>query len=58
MADLFVMCPDCGLRARLTHNQSKIIESDGKCDHRQSPMNCPTLIPVISSLLKLGPPKR
>jgi hypothetical protein len=54
VADLFVMCPDCGVRAKLSRNQTKFVNGDAKCEHRQNPVKCPTLVPLIEALLGRG----
>ena len=46
MTDLFVMCPECGLRTKLASQQ--VTDEEGKCKHRQNPVNCPMLEPVLS----------
>lgn len=56
MADLFVMCPDCGLRARVTDRETNAIDGDGKCKHRQNPLACPLLAPLIASLRRAPRP--
>jgi hypothetical protein len=48
-----VMCPDCDLSAKLTGAEAKVSEN-GKCVHRQNPLACPTLMPLISALFRLG----
>lgn len=52
VADLFVMCPGCGLRAKVADNTAKVIPSDAKCKHRQNALNCPMLAPLILNLLR------
>ncbi len=54
MAELFLMCPDCGLRAKLTDNTAKVLPGGAKCRHRQNPLKCPILMPLISSLMRPG----
>jgi hypothetical protein len=56
MADLFVMCPDCGIRAKVIGATAKIVASPAKCKHRQNPLNCPLLAPLISKLLRSPTP--
>jgi len=60
MADLFVMCPECGPSTRLIDGKPKIVEGDAKCKHRQNPLSCPALSPVIENLgnLQRPPPGR
>ena len=41
MAELFVMCPDCGLNAKLAPGEPQIKDEEGLCKHRQNPMACP-----------------
>ncbi len=47
MAEVFVVCPDCGLRVKVTHSGQKITGDERKCKHRQDPMNCPELRPAL-----------
>jgi hypothetical protein len=47
MADLLVMCPECGLYAKVTVNRATIGTGQAKCKHRQNPANCPLLEPLI-----------
>ena len=54
MADLFVMCPDCGLSARLSGSDVKVAGDKGKCQHRKNPLVCPVLMPLISTLLAIS----
>ena len=49
MAEVFVVCPECGLRAKVTNSGQKIIGDERKCKHRQNPMNCPELTPALST---------
>jgi hypothetical protein len=51
MGDVIVMCPGCGLYAKVAGNRATIISGDGKCKHRQNPLNCPLLEPLIFRLL-------
>ena len=48
MAELFVACPECGLREKLTDSEQQITDDEGSCKHRQNPMNYPTLMPILS----------
>lgn len=48
MVELFVACPECGLREKLTHSEQQIIDDRGRCKHRQNPTTCPTLMPILS----------
>ena len=43
MAELFVMCPECGLSAKLTPGEPQIKDEAGLCKHRQNSMVCPIL---------------
>ena len=56
MADLFVMCPDCGLSARLRGSDVKVVGQKGKCAHRKNPLACPVLMPLISTILAVWSP--
>jgi hypothetical protein len=51
MADLLVMCPECGLYAKVTLNRATIGTGQAKCKHRQNPANCPLLEPLIYRVL-------
>jgi hypothetical protein len=49
------MCPDCGLRAKLTHGNGRIMDAEGKCNYRNNPANCPVLnasLAAIQQVLK------
>jgi hypothetical protein len=50
MADMFVMCPECGLRAKLTRSDARIVGAEGKCKHRTNPANCPTLAEPLTAI--------
>ena len=55
MVEMFVMCPECGLRAKLTRSDVQIVDADGKCRHRNDPAHCPILrepIAAIQQVLK------
>jgi hypothetical protein len=55
MAEMFVMCPECGLRAKLTRNDAQIVGAEGKCNHRDNPISCPILggqLAAIQQVLK------
>jgi hypothetical protein len=56
MAQMFVMCPECGLRAELTHGKQQIADPKGTCKHRQSPMSCPILAPSLNVLRQMLKP--
>jgi hypothetical protein len=51
MGDVIVMCPGCGLHAKVTGNQATISAGQAKCKHRQNPANCPMLEPLILRVL-------
>jgi hypothetical protein len=53
MAHLFVMCPDCGLSAGLSGSDVQVTDG-GKCEHRQNPLACPVLMPLISRILAVS----
>jgi hypothetical protein len=59
MADLFVMCPDCGMSVKLAQGDQHISYDKGKCRHRQSPIGCPTFGPLLNAMQKVArqPPK-
>jgi hypothetical protein len=48
MSEIVVTCPDCGLRAKVTHNEQQIIDAKTTCKHRADPTNCPMLSPALS----------
>jgi hypothetical protein len=55
MAEMFVMCPECGLRAKLTRSDAKIVDAEGKCAHRNNLAHCRILgepIALIQQVLK------
>jgi hypothetical protein len=51
MADVLVMCPGCGLYAKVAGNRATINTGQAKCKHRQSPANCPMFEPLIYRVL-------
>jgi hypothetical protein len=51
MADVLVMCPGCGLYAKVTADRATIVTAQPKCKHRQNPANCPMLAPLINGVL-------
>ena len=51
MADVLVMCPECGLYAKVTGDWAIIGTGRAKCKHRQNPANCPLLEPLIFRVL-------
>jgi hypothetical protein len=50
MADMFVMCPECGLRAKLTRSDARIVDAEGKCKQRTNPGNCPALAEPLTAI--------
>jgi hypothetical protein len=50
MAELFVMCPECGLNAKLAPGEPQINDEEGLCKHRQNPMACPILGPILDAM--------
>ena len=50
MADMFVMCPACGLRAKLTRSDARIVDAEGKCKQRTNPVNCPALAEHLTAI--------
>jgi hypothetical protein len=48
MSEIVVTCPDCGLRAKVTHKQQQIIDLEKTCKHRPEPTNCLMLGPALS----------
>jgi hypothetical protein len=50
MAELFVTCPECGLREELAHGHQEFDDPRGKCSHRLNPAKCPALrVPLIAA---------
>ena len=50
MAELFVMCPECGLNAKLAPGEPQIKDDEGLCKHRQNPVSCPILGPILDAM--------
>jgi hypothetical protein len=50
MAELFVMCPECGLNAKLIVGDQQIKDEAGLCKHRQTPSACPILGPIVDAM--------
>jgi hypothetical protein len=40
-------CPECGLAAKLSATELQITDVEAKCNHRQDPLNCPSLRPAL-----------
>jgi hypothetical protein len=53
MAEMFVMCPECGLRAKLTRGDAQIVDAEGRCKHRNNPANCPILDETIAPIQRV-----
>jgi len=53
MADMFVMCPACGLRAKLTRSDARIVDAEGKCKQRTNPVNCPALAEHLTAIQQI-----
>jgi hypothetical protein len=48
MAEI-ITCPECGLQAEVLAGEDRVIgASRGKCHHRKNPLNCPSLMPLLS----------
>ena len=47
MAELFVMCPECGLRGTLTHSKQEFDDPESKCTHQAEPAECPRFRPAL-----------
>ena len=43
MAQLFVICPECGLRGEVAHSDEELDDPAGKCQHHLKPAKCPAL---------------
>jgi len=41
---------ECGLRAKLTRRDARIVGAEGKCKHRINPANCPTLAEPLTAI--------
>jgi hypothetical protein len=41
-------CPECGLAAKLSATELQIVDVEAKCNHRQDPLNCPSLRPALT----------
>ncbi len=48
MAEIFVACPECGLRVRVTSQGDELRDAKSKCNHRQNPFICPMLQPALA----------
>jgi hypothetical protein len=49
MVEVLVVCPDCGLYAKVfADSEQPIIDDEAECKHRQDPTNCPMLRPGLS----------
>ena len=57
MAELFVMCPECGLNAKLAPGAPKIGDNEGQCLHGRDPMACPILGPILHAMLRVASPR-
>ena len=53
MAELFVMCPECKLHAKLRTSSQEVLDPEARCKHRQNPNNCPNLAALLSSARKI-----
>ena len=40
MAQIFVTCPECGLRVELAHSDSEFDDPEGECKHHVNPAKC------------------
>ena len=50
MTELFVTCPECGLREELTHGHAEVDDPRRQCNHLLKPAKCPALrLPLISA---------
>jgi hypothetical protein len=52
---MFVTCPDCLMRARLSRTDGRLVGYEGKCQHKKHPTKCPLLgasIAVIQKVLR------
>ena len=43
MAEIFVTCPECKLRVKVTPGRAEPYDAKAKCNYRQNPLNCPKL---------------
>ena len=53
MVELFVMCPECRLHARLRNSWQEVADPEGKCKHRQNAGSCPNLVTPLSNARKM-----
>ena len=54
MAQLFVICPECGLRGEVAHDDEPFEDPASKCKHHLNPTECPALRqPLIAANLIL-----
>jgi hypothetical protein len=50
MPELFVMCPECGLRGKLTYSKQEFGDAGGRCKQLVKPAKCSNLgEPLISA---------
>jgi hypothetical protein len=49
MTEIFVTCPECGLRVKVTPDRDEPHQPRSKCNHRQNPLNCPKLTPALTT---------
>ena len=49
MAELFVMCPTCGLRGTLVHSRQELLDPEGRCKQTRAPAKCPHLRDVLTA---------
>jgi hypothetical protein len=57
MAEMFVMCPDCGLNAKIAPGDLRVSDDEGLCQHRQNPMACPILGPILNAMRRAASPR-
>ena len=43
MPELFVMCPECGLRGKLTYSKQEFDDAEGRCRQLVQPAKCTNL---------------
>ena len=49
MPELFVMCPECGLRGKLTYSKQDFDNAAGRCKQLVKPAKCTNLCELLIS---------
>lgn len=53
MPELFVMCPECGLRGNIAHSKQELDDVEAKCKHHVKPTKCPNLHDPLKSVRRV-----